>query len=409
MMNERTYDVIVYGATGFTGRLVAEYMAETYPGGDVKWAIAGRSRDRLEALRGELNLSAPPDIVLADAAAPETLAAMAASTRVVLTTVGPYQLYGTPLVEACVAAGADYVDLCGEPGWMADMIARFDAPARASGARIVFSCGFDSIPFDLGVLFLQHTAIRRFGAPCPRVRGRVRKMQGGFSGGTAASLLATLEASVRDPSLMKRLADPFLLAPGFRGPPQPAEGGAVHDPVVSSWTAPFIMATINTKNVHRTNALLGNLYGQDFVYDERMMTGDGPKGKQRAMAAARQESVQSALLALAPTRALIRRFVLPKPGQGPSKEQRENGFYDVLFAGETASGDRLRVSVSGRKDPGYGSTSRMIAEAAMCLARDVDRASTRGGVWTPGAALGSRLIGRLEASAGLTFQVEDPA
>jgi short subunit dehydrogenase-like uncharacterized protein len=168
------------------------------------------------------------------------------------------------------------------------------------------------------------------------------------------------------------------------------------------------MATINTKNVHRTNALLGNLYGQDFVYDERMMTGDGPKGKQRAMAAARQESVQTALLALAPTRALIRRFVLPKPGQGPSKEQRENGFYDVLFAGETASGDRLRVSVSGRKDPGYGSTSRMIAEAAMCLARDVDRASTRGGVWTPGAALGSRLIGRLEASAGLTFQVEDP-
>jgi short subunit dehydrogenase-like uncharacterized protein len=407
-MTARPYDVIVYGATGFTGRLVADYMVETYSGSNVKWAIAGRSRERLEAVRTDLNASSPPDIVIADAQAPATLQAMAASAKVVLTTVGPYQLYGEPLVEACVAAGTDYVDLCGEPGWMAEMIARFDAPARTSGARIVFSCGFDSIPFDLGVVYLQDWAKSRLGAPCRRVRGRVRKMQGGFSGGTAASLLATLEASTRDPSLLARLADPFLLAPGFKGPSQPDEQGAVYDPVVSSWTAPFIMAAINTKNVHRTNALLGGAFGADFVYDERVMMGDGEAGRRRARAAAGRDTLQNRLLAFAPTRALIRRFVLPKPGEGPSREQRETGFYDVLFVGETQAGETLSVSVSGRKDPGYGSTSRMIAEAAMCLAEDSDRRGARGGVWTPGAAMGARLIERLERHAGLTFRVEDP-
>lgn len=402
------YDVIVYGATGFTGRLVAEHMLATYGvGRDIRWAIAGRSKAKLEAVRAEIGAPAALPLVIADASDPASLAAMARATGVVITTVGPYQLYGEPLVAACVEAGTDYVDLCGEPAWMAAMIAKYDAKAKASGARIVFSCGFDSIPFDLGVTFLQEQAQERLGAPLQRVRGRVRKMKGGFSGGTIASLMATLEASKQTPSILKTLADPFALTPGFTGPDQPSGETVEHDTVAGQWAAPFIMATINTKNVHRTNHLLAHAWGKDFVYDEMMLTGDGPAGRKRAMATARQSSIQNALLGFAPTRALLRRFALPKPGEGPSKEERETGFYDVLFTGETKDGRAMRGSVKGDKDPGYASTSKMISESALCLARDVGRDQTPGGVWTPGAALGAKLIKRLEANAGLRFALEN--
>ncbi len=408
MGDGRTYDVIVYGATGFTGRLVAEHMLAKYgAGGDVRWAMAGRSKAKLEAVRSEIGAPADLPLVVADASNPASLLAMAKAAKVVITTVGPYQLYGEPMVAACAEAGTDYVDLCGEPAWMAAMIAKYDAKAKASGARIVFSCGFDSIPFDLGVFFLQKEAKQRFGASCPRVRGRVRKMKGGFSGGTVASLLATLEASKRDPSMVKTLADPFALTPGFAGPQQPDGDRSVHDAAAGAWATPFIMATINTKNVHRTNFLLGRAYGEGFAYDEMMLTGDGPKGEKRAKAAERAGKVQSVLMGFGPTRALLRQFALPKPGQGPSKEERETGLYDVLFVGEGADGRTLRASVKGDKDPGYGSTSKMIAESALCLARDVGRDETAGGVWTPGAALGAKLIARLEANAGLRFALEN--
>jgi short subunit dehydrogenase-like uncharacterized protein len=287
------------------------------------------------------------------------------------------------------------------------MITKYDAKAKASGARIVFSCGFDSIPFDLGVVFLQKQAKERLGAPVPRVRGRVRKMKGGFSGGTVASLLATVEATKRDPSIPRTLADPFALTPGFSGPAQPAGDEAMNDDKAGQWAAPFIMAMINTKNVHRTNFLLGKAYGADFLYDEMMLTGDGPKGEARAKRAAGAGRVQNALMNFGPTRALLRTFALPKPGQGPSKQERETGFYDVLFIGEARDGRTLRVGVKGDKDPGYGSTSKMIAESALCLARDVGRDETAGGVWTPGAALGDKLIARLEANAGLRFALEN--
>jgi short subunit dehydrogenase-like uncharacterized protein len=326
---------------------------------------------------------------------------------VVITTVGPYQLYGEPLVKACAEAGTDYVDLCGEPAWMAEMIAKYDAQAKASGARIVFSCGFDSIPFDLGVTFVQRQAKERLGAPLQRVKGRVRKMKGGFSGGTIASLMATLESSRRDPSILKTLANPFALTPGFSGPSQPAGDRVERDEAASQWATPFIMATINTKNVHRTNFLLGQPWGKDFVYDEMMLTGDGAGGEKRAKASKQQGDIQNMLLGFAPTRALLRQFALPKPGQGPSKEERETGYYDVLFIGETRDGRVLRGSVKGDKDPGYASTSKMISESAMCLANDVSRDETPGGVWTPGAALGTKLIQRLEANAGLRFALEN--
>ncbi len=404
----RAYDVIVYGATGFTGRLVAEHMLAKYGvGGETRWAIAGRNRSKLEEVRKEIGAPDALPLVVADASDPASLVAMAKATKVVITTVGPYQLYGEPLIAACCEAGTDYVDLCGEPAWMAAMIAKYDAKAKASGARIVFSCGFDSIPFDLGVVFIQAQAKQRLGAPLTRLRGRVRRMKGGFSGGTVASLMATLENAKRDPSIMKTMDDPFALTPGFRGPPQPAGDKAMHDEAAGAWAAPFVMASINTKNVHRTNFLLGRPFGDDFVYDEMVLTGDGPKGKSRANTAAMGTGVTNALLGFAPTRALLRQFALPKPGQGPTKEQRETGMFDVLLVGDTKDGRRLRAGVKGDKDPGYAGTSKMIGESAMCLVRDVGRDVTPGGVWTPGAALGEKLIARLEANAGLRFALEN--
>jgi short subunit dehydrogenase-like uncharacterized protein len=401
-------DLIVFGATGFTGRLVAEYLHATYgTDGQVKWAIAGRNHDKLAEVRNLIGAPTSLPVLVADAQDAASLANLVAQTRVIISTVGPYQRFGQPLVTACAQSGTDYVDLCGEPPWMARMIPLLDAPARASGARIVFSCGFDSIPFDLGVVFLQDEALRRFGVPLTRVRGRMKVMKGGFSGGTIASALATIEQMGRDPAVARTMADPFALTPGFRGPAQPDDDSAAYDDLAKSWTAPFIMAPINTKTVHRTNALRAHAWGTDFVYDERMLTSDGATGERRAKALARTARIQNALSGFAPTRALLRRFVLPKPGEGPSAHERETGHYEVLFIGQTASGQTLRASVKGDRDPGYGSTSKMLAESALCLLNDVDRSITSGGVWTPGAAMGGKLIDRLQAKAGLTFNVED--
>jgi short subunit dehydrogenase-like uncharacterized protein len=405
-VSAQEFDVVVYGATGFTGRLVAEHLLKTYGAeGDVRWAMAGRSREKLKQVAIEIGAPMSLPLIQADASDANSLDALAHRARVVITTVGPYQLYGEGLVAACAKAGADYVDLCGEPNWMAAMIAKYEMAAKQSGARITFSCGFDSIPFDCGVWFLQQEAKRRFGQPAQRVRGRVRKMKGTFSGGTMASMLATLEAVRRDPNLATMLADPFALSPE-RLAPQPSGDAVVYDADLLSWSAPFVMAAINTKNVHRTNALAGYPYGRGFAYDEMMLTGDGKAGEKRANAAVSQSRMQTALLGFAPTRALLRQFALPKPGQGPSKEARETGLFEVLFVGETADGRSLRAAMSGDKDPGYGSTSKMIGEAALCLDA-TSRETTPGGVWTPAAAMGDALIDRLHARAGLRFWIED--
>jgi short subunit dehydrogenase-like uncharacterized protein len=402
---DREFDVIVFGATGFTGRLVAEYLG-TEAGSGCVWAMAGRNAAKLEEVRQLVGAPDTLPLLTADAADGAALTRLVSRTRVVITTVGPYQLYGEALALACAQAGTDYVDLCGEPGWMAQMIPKLEVPARASGARIVFSCGFDSIPFDLGVVYLQDQARQRFGAPLVQVRGRVRRIKGGISGGTLASFLATIESVRRDPSLAQTLASPFALTPGFAGPPQPEGESALYDEWVSSWTGPFMMATINTKNVHRTNAVLGHPWTKAFTYDERMMTGDGPKGASKAKKMALMTRIQTALLGWAPTRALLRRFALPKPGEGPDRKARESGRYDLLFIGETAGGQRLRACVTGDRDPGYGSTSKMIAESALCLVGDPDRTMACGGVWTAGSAMGMTLVRRLEQRAGLTFTIE---
>ncbi len=386
------FDLIVYGASGFTGRLVAEYLSLRYgSGGEVRWAMAGRDAAKLAAVRDEIGAAASTPLVIADASDPASIKAMVGRTRAVITTVGPYQLYGEPLVAACAEAGTDYLDLCGEPAWMRLMIDAYEAKAKASGARIVFSCGFDSIPFELGVLFAQETAKAKLGGPVPRAKGRVRRMRGGFSGGTAASLKATMAAAARDPAILALLRDPFSLTPGFTGPEQPRGDKPLLDEDVDGWVAPFVMAAINTRNVHRSNALLGHAWGKDFVYDEMLMTGHGDKGE----AAAR---------AIAAAGGGLGGEGGPKPGEGPSKEERETGFFDVLVIGKAADGREVRVSVAGDRDPGYGSTSKMIAESGVCLVRECPEVP--GGVWTPGAAMGGRLIDRLQKNAGLTFTVE---
>lgn len=380
----RDFDIIVYGASGFTGRLVAEYLAQT---GVTGWAMAGRSEAKLAEVRDAIGAPADTPLVAADADDPKSLADLAARARVIVTTVGPYQLYGNDLVAACVKAGTAYADLCGEPAWMRQMIDAHHDAARASGARIVFSCGFDSIPFDLGVLSLQECALAKFGAPAPRVKGRVRHMKGGASGGTVASLKATMAAAARDPGIIKLLASPFALTPGFTGPHQPTGLIPEYDTTLGTWVAPFIMAPINTKNVHRTNFLLGHPWGADFVYDEMMVApGLGDMAKAAADTMAKYNPLTGGNA--------------PKPGEGPSREERETGGYDILFAGLMPDGTRIDTVVTGNRDPGYGSTSKMIAETARCLLET----EGAGGVWTPGALLGGKLRDRLEANAGLSFR-----
>ena len=392
MTSTSKFDIIVYGATGFTGQLVAEYLATRYRNDkQLKWAMAGRSLDKLKSVRDAIAAPADTPLIVADAGDPASLKAMVDQTKCVISTVGPYQLYGSDLVAACAASGTDYIDLCGEPIWMRQMIDAHEAAAKASGARIVFSCGFDSVPFELGAYFVQQEAKRVFGAPAPRVKGRVREMRGTLSGGTAASAKATFDAVARDLSLVAILKDPFALNPGFKGPKQPPGSRPAYEQELQSWTAPFMMAAINTRNVHRSNMLMGYPYGQDFVYDEMVLTGDGERGEANAkkvMAANAEKTGPNA----------------PKPGEGPSKEERENGRYDLLYVAIAPDGRQVRAAVTGDRDPGYGSTSKMISECAICLLRDTP--DIPAGFWTPGAAMREALIKRLVDNAGLTFRVE---
>lgn len=391
-MSSAKFDIVVYGATGFTGQLVAEYLTQHYKSDrTLKWAMAGRSLGKLKAVRDAIGAPGNTPLIVADASDAASLRAMAEQTMSVITTVGPYQLYGEQLLAACAATGTDYFDLCGEPIWMRQMIDKYEAAAKESGARIVFSCGFDSVPFELGTFFVQEEAKRVFGAPAARVKGRVRDMRGTLSGGTAASAKATFDAVAKDISLIAILNDPFALTPGFTGPKQPKGNRPLLEEDLQSWAAPFMMALINTRNVHRSNMLMGFPYGQDFVYDEMVLTGPGEKGEanaKRVMAANAEKTGPSA----------------PKPGEGPSKEERENGLFNLLYVAIAPDGRAVRAGVTGDRDPGYGSTSKMISECAICMLRDVTDVAA--GFWTPGAAMQHTLIKRLRDNAGLTFAVE---
>jgi short subunit dehydrogenase-like uncharacterized protein len=276
---------------------------------------------------------------------------------------------------------------------MRQMIDAHEATAKSTGARIVFSAGFDSIPFELGVFYVQEEAKRVFGAAANRVKGRVRAMKGTFSGGTAASAKASFAAAAKDLSLVAMFQNHFVLTPGFDGPKQPRANKPMLDEDMGQWAAPFVMASINTRNVHRSNMLMNFPYGKDFVYDEMILTGVGEQGEanaKRVVAAVNAERMGA--------------IDGPKPGEGPSKEERENGLYDLLFVAIAPDGKQVRAVVTGDRDPGYGSTSKMISECAICLLRDTP--DVPAGIWTPGAAMGHRLIKRLVDHAGLTFGIE---
>lgn len=410
-MSTPSHDLIVFGATSFVGQILARYLAEHYGAhGSLKWAIAGRSEQKLAALRNSLGLAVGKvPLLVADAADEDALRRLCRSTRVVASTVGPYALHGEPLVKVCAETGTDYCDLTGEVQWIRRMIGAYEAAARKSGARIVHCCGFDSIPSDLGVHFLQQQARKRFGAPCTTVKMRVKAMRGGLSGGTAASMVNAVKEAVADPALRRELANPYAIcpdgyAPGVR---QPNVTSAEYDADFEAWVAPFVMAAINTRVVQRSNALSKQAYGEDFRYDEAMLMGHGLKGRAAATGMTAGLGGFMVAAALPPTRWALERFALPAPGEGPSAEQQRKGFFDLRFLGTTADGRKLRVKVTGDRDPGYGSTAKMLGQAAACLAQDFADSGRNGGFWTPATMFGDKLIERLVAHAGLTFEVID--
>ena len=390
MNDQKKYDFVIYGASGFTGKLVVEYALSKYlDANSISWALAGRNIEKLNNLKKDLNIPDQIDILEVDSTNQQSIDNLVGSTKCVLTTVGPYQLYGEKIIRTCISSGTDYVDLCGEPGWMHKIISECSDDAKKSGSRIIFSCGFDSIPFDLGVLFAQEETMSRYNKYASSVRGRVRGMNGEFSGGTAASMKATMSSLKTNPELLNVLINPHALCEGFQGPQQADDSKPVYDEELETWVAPFFMAPINTKNIHRSNKLMNHIYGDDFQYNEMWISGPGDQGKSAAKVIASANPIGGE--------------DAPKPGEGPSREKRENGNYDILFCADI-NNEVVKVSVSGDMDPGYGSTSKMITESAVCLVKEAD--DLPGGIYTPASSLGIKLIKRLEDNAGLTFRVE---
>ena len=403
---DRRLDVVVFGATSFVGQILCRHLAKRHgTDGSLRWAIAGRSIDKLDAVARATG--ADVERIVADVADEAALAELAAATRVVVSTVGPYALHGSPLVAAVAAAGTDYCDLTGETQWMRRMIDAHQADAEASGARVVHACGFDSIPSDLGVWFTQERSLERFGVPCEQISMRVHQMKGGASGGTIASMVNLVEEAAKDPALRTLLADPYALNPTDlrTGPRQPDTTRPTRDPETGEWLAPFVMAAVNTRVVQRSHALLGRRWGPGFRYDEAMSMGTGPLGAAKASGLVAGLGAGMGMLAFGPTRDLARR-VLPKPGEGPSPQAQLGGSFDIRFSGTTAAGDRIHTQVTGDRDPGYGATARMLGEAAVALL-GLGRDEVGGGFWTPSTALGDRLVERLEAHAGMRFDVID--
>ncbi len=398
--HRRTHDIVLFGATSFVGQILTRHLVERHADSDLRWAIAGRSADKLASVATDAGAEVTQIVVDADDAA--GLAEMCAHTNLVISTVGPYALHGSKLVAAVAEAGVDYVDLTGEPQWMQRMIDRYQDRAVETGARIVHACGFDSVPSDMGVWFLQREAQERFGAPCTSISMVVVAAKGGASGGTIASMMNMMDEVGADPSLRKMLGNPYALAvPGDReGPAQPNVTLPEYDHGHATWLAPFVMAATNTRVVFRTHSLLGHVWGDDFTYGEAMAMGDGVAGRAKALGLSGGMGGLMGAASIGPIRRVMTRF-LPSAGEGPSPEAQENGFYRLRFHGRTAAGDQIMVEVTGDRDPGYGSTSKILAEAATTLASS----EVVGGFWTPATALGDSFIDALVDHAGLTFDV----
>ena len=410
---QRDYAVVLYGATSFVGQITAHYLAEFLStnkdkgGNTVTWAIAGRDEEKLNELQSKL--ASKVDIIIANSDDAASLDTMTEQTQVIISTVGPYLKYGEPLIKSCVSNGTDYVDLTGEAIFIKDMMDKYQEAAKQSGARIVNSCGFDSIPSDLGVYFTQKQAEAKFDSACDVIHMRVKAAKGGLSGGTIASMATVFEEVGQDKSRRKQVANPYLLnddknAPNVR---QSNVSKPEYDSEHKRWLAPFVMASINTRIIHRSNQLLGYEYGRDFRYDEAMWMKDGIKGKLTSYALSAGLLGFATAMMITPSRELLSKHVLPKSGSGPSEEEQENGYFDIRLFGKTANQETIITKVTGDKDPGYGSTSRMLSQAALCLAQDISKEAVGGGFWTPASAMGDKLLARLEDHAGLSFDVID--
>ena len=406
-MSNKEFDVVIFGATGFVGQILCRYLADEGSDPDLRWAIAGRSQIKLRALKTALGKSVQAiPIFVADSFDEVALSNLCVRTSLVIATVGPYALYGETLIKVCAQSGTDYCDLTGEPQWIKRMIALYEGDAKTSGARIVNCCGFDSIPSDIGVKFLQQEALKKFGTMCDKVRLRVKAIQGGPSGGTVASGLNTLKEAGKDSSLRRELRDLYSLCPpGHGNMVRQDQIKVTYDNEFKSWVGPFVMATINTRVVLRSNAIRESSYAEQFRYDEGFLTGDGRKGQKRAKQLERFLKISIGLLSIPLVRLFLTRFVLPKPGDGPSLDEQISGFYDFRFLGRTQHGDEIKVKVTGDRDPGYGSTAKMLAQAGISLVKDVDKQEVPGGFWTPATAFNEDYTNRLITNAGLSFEV----
>lgn len=405
---ERKYGIVLYGATSFVGQLVAAYLqkflAEDNSSSEVSWAIAGRNQQKLEQVKKQVGNSELP-LIIADSEDADSLNEMAAQAQVIISTVGPYLKYGEPLIKACAENGTDYVDLTGEALFIKDMLDKYQQTAKDSGARIVNSCGFDSLPSDLGVLFTQNCAQKAHGEYCDTINMRVKAAKGGLSGGTVSSMATIFEEIAKDKSLRKQLANPYILNDDAKRPNVRQENVSLPqwDADNERWVAPFIMASINTRIVHRSNQLRDYQYGRDFKYDEAIWLPAGLKGRLMSYGMTAGIAGFAASMMFKPSRDLLNEHVLPKPGDGPSKSEQENGYFDIRFFGYTNKNYQVLTKVTGDKDPGYGSTCQMLAQSALCLLQDISKEQVAGGFWTPAAAMGETLIERLQNHAGLEF------
>src|SRR4051794_31780876 len=411
MADIRTHDVVVYGATGFVGRLTAAYLAEHAPA-DARIALAGRSRERLEAVRTRLGGRAVDwPVLVADSADRAALDEITGTSRAVATTVGPYARYGLPLVMSCAEAGTHYADLTGEVLFIRESMQRCDDVARASGARIVHSCGFDSIPSDLGVQVL-HQKVRADGeGELEDTTFVLTGMRGGISGGTLASLKGQIDELRHDPRMRKVVADPYSLSPARDKEPDLGKEPDLHGPLreddLGGWMAPFVMGSFNTRIVRRSNALQDWAYGRRLRYRELMRTGPGPLGLAKAAGITAGLGAAVGTIALPPTRALVDRF-LPSPGEGPSEKTRSNGYFRIEVHTRTSTGARYVAHVAAQGDPGYAATAVMLGESALSLALDGDKLPVAAGVLTTATAMNGALADRLRA-AGFTLEVSRQA
>lgn len=412
-MATRDFDIVLWGATGATGRRAAHHLARRCGERGLRLAIGGRNRSKLDRIKEELpHQDGEIGILVGDSLDPASMKTVATSARVVVSTVGPFALYGSELVAACADNGTHYCDLTAEPQWMRAMIDAHEDRARETGARIVHSCGHDSIPSDLGVQFIQDAAMDRFGQPCKRVATRVARMKGGFSGGTAASFLNAMRLRETDPGFSALSLDPYALCPaGDReGPDGPDRMMPIEinwDADLEAWTKPYFMGPMNSKVVRRTNAILGYPYGRDFRYEETGLTRAGIGGWWEAMTSTLFGRLFLTAMAFPATRGFLQRKVLPKSGEGPSKEVRESGSYEIIFVGEIPDGTILKARITAQGDPGVRSTTLMLTEAALCLAEDGDRIAVGGGFWTPASAMGPLLRDRITTHAGVHFELLD--